>query len=73
METNNYYALEEVMHLLNKSKSTVLREAKSGEIPSILEPGKQRGRQYPKKAIDVLVERQKKKGYSKPPKLIFSY
>jgi Helix-turn-helix domain len=73
MNANSFYSLEEVMHLLNKSKSTVLREAKSGEIPSILEPGKKKGRLYPRKAIDVLVERQKKRGYSKPPKLIFSY
>lgn len=73
MNTSNFYTLEEVMNLLNKSKSTVLREAKSGEIPSILEPGKKKGRLYPKRAIDVLVERQKKRGYSKPPKLVFSY
>jgi hypothetical protein len=73
MSSNNFYTLEEVMRLLNKSKSTVLREAKSGDIPSILEPGKQKGRQYPKRAIDVLVERQKKRGYTKPPKLVFSY
>lgn len=73
MNSQNFYTLEEVMDLLNKSKSTVLREAKSGEIPSILEEGKKKGRLYPKKAINTLVERQKKRGHSKPPKLVFSY
>lgn len=73
MDTSEFYTLEEVMHLLNKSKSTVLREAKSGGIPSILEPGKKKGRLYPKEAIDVLIKRQKEKGYSNAPKLIFSY
>jgi hypothetical protein len=73
MSPNNFYSLEEVMTLLNKSKSTVLREAKSGEIPSVLDPGKLKGRKYPKKAIDVLVERQKRRSRPKPPKLIFSY
>lgn len=73
MNPTEYYTLEEVMNLLNKSKSTVIREANTGEIPSVLKPGKKRGRQYPKKAIDVLVERQKRKGYSKPPRLVFSY
>lgn len=73
MNVNNFYTLEEVMYLLNKSRSTVLREAKSGEIPSILEEGKKKGRLYPKKAIDVLVERRKKKGFAKPPRLVFSY
>lgn len=73
MNPNDYYTLEEVMNLLNKSKSTVIREANAGEIPSVLEPGKKRGRLYPKKAIDILVERQKKRGRGKPPKIVFSY
>ncbi|HLG74999.1 MAG TPA: helix-turn-helix domain-containing protein, partial [Ktedonobacteraceae bacterium] len=73
MNPNDYYTLKEVMNLLNKSKSTVIREANAGEIPSVLEPGKKRGRLYPKKAIDTLAKRQKKRGKVEPPKLVFSY
>jgi len=73
MSVKEFYTLEEVMELLGKSRSTVLREAKAGEIPYELDPGKQRGRKYPKYAIDVLIERAKRKGQKKPPKLIFSY
>lgn len=51
-----YYGLEDVMKKLHKSKSTVLREAKSGLIPSELEKGKLKGRRYPKSAIDVLAD-----------------
>lgn len=53
---HEYYGLEDVMKKLHKSKSTVLREAKAGLIPSELEKGKLKGRRYPKSAIDVLAE-----------------
>src|SRR6266568_1183937 len=73
METKQYYTLEEVIKLLGKSRSTVLREAKTGEIPSELDIDKIKGRKYPKGAIDVLVERAKKKAPPKSPKIVFSY
>jgi hypothetical protein len=73
MNLTEYYTLGEVMNLLNKSKSTVMREANAGEIPSVLKPGKKRGRLYPKKAIDTIAERQKKREHPKPPRLVFSY
>lgn len=72
MDSDDYYTLEEVMYLFNKSKSTIIREANAGAIPYALEPGKKRGKQYPKKAIDVLVERQRKKSQPPAPKCVFS-
>jgi predicted DNA-binding transcriptional regulator AlpA len=48
-----YYKPEEVMKLLNKSRSTFYREVEDGTIPSELEAGRKRGRKYPKEAIDA--------------------
>lgn len=48
-----YYTAEEVMKLLGISKSTLQRRADEGTIPSELEPGKKKGRKYPKEAIDA--------------------
>lgn len=73
MNPDDFYTLEEVMYLFNKSKSTIIREANAGEIPYVLEPGKKRGKRYPKKAIDILVERKKKQGRTQPPRFVFSY
>lgn len=66
--SDQYYTLGEVQKLLKKSRSTVLREAKSGLIPSELEEGKTKGRLYPKDAIDALVEIQKRR--TKPNKYL---
>lgn len=71
--SSQYYTLEEVMQKLAKSRSTVLREAKAGLIPSELEEGKTKGRRYPKAAIDALVEiRQAKEKGKKAPKFVYS-
>jgi hypothetical protein len=71
--SNGYYTLDEVMRKLNKSRSTVLREAKSGLIPNELEEGKKKGRRYPIQAIDALAEVQhEKEKEKKVPRLIFS-
>lgn len=68
-----HYSLEEVMKKLNKSRSTVLREAKAGLIPSEIEEGKKKGRLYPKQAIDALVEVEHEKNQrNKLPRLVFS-
>lgn len=68
-----YYSLEEVMKKLNKSKSTILREAKVGLIPSEIEEGKKKGRLYPKVAIDALAEiEHEKRAHNKIPHLVFS-
>jgi hypothetical protein len=69
---DHYYTLEEVMKKLDKSRSTVLREAKSGLIPYELEEGKKKGRRYPKQAIDALAEIQHEKKDKKTAWLIFS-
>ncbi len=70
---DHYYTLEEVMKKLDKSRSTVLREAKSGLIPNELEEGKKKGRRYPKQAIDALAEVQhEKEKDQKAARLIFS-
>ena len=48
-----YYKPEEVMKILNKSRSTFYREVDDGTIPSELPEGKKRGRKFPKEAIDA--------------------
>jgi predicted DNA-binding transcriptional regulator AlpA len=60
-----YYKPEEVMKLLNKSRSTFYREVEDGTIPSELEEGRKRGRKFPKEAIDAMVDIEKKKGRNK--------
>lgn len=71
--SSQYYTLEEVMQKLGKSRSTVLREAKTGLIPSEIEEGKTKGRRYPKAAIDALAElKQAKEKDKKSPKFVFS-
>lgn len=62
---NEYYTPEEVMKLLSVSKATLNRKAESGTIPSELEPGRKRGRKYPKEAIDAHVKLQKPKDKKK--------
>jgi hypothetical protein len=55
-----YYTAEEAMKVLKKPRSTFFKEVENGLIPSELEEGRQRGRRYPKKAIDILANRVKK-------------
>jgi len=64
-----YYELEDVMRVLKKSRSTIIREANAGKIPS---EGEKRNRKYPKEAIDALAAVQKKREKSNQPTLIFS-
>jgi hypothetical protein len=51
-----YYTKEEVMQLLNKPSTTFYREVNAGIIPSELEEGRERGRKFPKEAIDAYME-----------------
>lgn len=51
-----YYTKEEVMQLLNKPSTTFYREVNAGIIPSELEEGRERGRKFPKEAIDAYIE-----------------
>jgi len=69
-----YYTADEAMKELKKPRSTFFKEVENGLIPSEIEEGRQRGRRYPKKAIDILAQRinrpkSKDKG---PTHLIFS-
>jgi len=54
----DYYTAEEAMTKLNKPRSTFFKEVETGLIPFELEAGRQRGRRYPKQAIDILAQRQ---------------
>lgn len=68
-----YYTSEEAMKKLNKPRSTFFKEVENGLIPFDLEPGRQRGKRFPKQAIDILARRQQVKYRQKgPTHLIFS-
>lgn len=68
-----YYTAEEAMKKLNKPRSTFFKEVETGLIPFELEPGRQRGRRYPKAAVDILARRQFIKYRQKGPlHLVFS-
>ena len=68
-----YYTTEEAMKKLNKPRSTFFKEVENGLIPFDLEPGRQRGRRFPKEAIDVMARRQQVKFKQKgPTHLVFS-
>lgn len=47
------YTPEEAMAVLNMPRSTFFKEVEKGNVPSLLKPGKKRGRRYPKEAIDA--------------------
>ena len=69
-----YYTADEAMQKLKKPRSTFFKEVEDGLIPFELEEGRQRGRRYPKQAVDVLAQRQSRtrnrdKG---PTHLVFS-
>ncbi len=71
--SNEYYSAEEAMKVLKKPRSTFFKEVELGRIPFELEEGRQRGRLYPKRAIDALAKRQQVKHKDKGPShLIFS-
>ncbi len=69
-----YYTAEEAMRELKKPRSTFFKEVENGLIPSEIETGRQRGRRYPKTAIDILAKRlHRPKGKDRgPTHLIFS-
>ncbi len=66
----NYYELEDLIRLLKKSRSTIIREVNAGKIPS---EGEKRSRKYPKEAIDAIIElEEQKRSKAKEPELVFS-
>lgn len=69
MSTQDYTA-EEAMAVLKMPRSTFFKEVEKGNVPSVLDPGRKRGRRYPKEAIDIyaiLLHKQKR------PPLDFSF
>ncbi len=62
MNTDSYTA-EEAMTVLKKARSTFFKEVDEGKIPWELEEGRQRGRRYPKQAIDTLARRGSQKRF----------
>ena len=68
--SSDFYTAEEAMKVLGKPRSTFFKEVGNGKIPSILEPGKKRGRRFPKEAIDLHAKLEKK---HKAPKTKFSF
>ena len=60
-ESNSYYTFDEAMKILKRKKSKLYAEAKKGDIPSVLPPGKKIGMRFPKEAIDVIAKRERKK------------
>jgi hypothetical protein len=68
--SNEYYELDDLIKLMKKSRSTIIREANAGKIPS---EGEKRNRKYPKEAIDVMIDiDERKRNAKKAPDLIFS-
>ena len=60
------YTPEEAMAVLNMPRSTFFKEVEKGNVPSLLKPGKKRGRRYPKEAIDayaVFLTKRKRPAY----------
>jgi excisionase family DNA binding protein len=55
----DFYSAEEAMKRLNKTKTIFYELVKNGEIPFEIEPGRKRGKRFPKAAIDVLAETEK--------------
>ncbi|GHO52888.1 hypothetical protein [Ktedonobacter robiniae] len=71
--SNEFYSAEEAMKKLGKPRSTFFKEVENGLIPFEIEPGRQRGRRYPKEAIDTLAKRQYTKNKRQgPTHLVFS-
>src|SRR5690348_17152343 len=61
MSDDDYYKAEQAMKVLKRPRSTFFKEVEEGKIPWELEPGRQRGRRYPKAAIDALANRSNSK------------
>lgn len=61
MSDDDYYTAEDAMKVLKRPRSTFFKEVEEGKIPWELEPGRRRGRRYPKAAIDTLANRSNSK------------
>jgi len=55
-----YYTAEEAMKVLNRTKTIFYQQVNNGDIPFEIDPGRKRGKRFPKKAIDFLAQLNKK-------------
>jgi hypothetical protein len=51
-----YYTAEEAMKVLHRTKTVFYQQVKEGEIPFEIDPGRKRGKRFPKAAIDILAK-----------------
>jgi|SRR5450755_2433823 len=51
-----YYTAEEAMEVLRRTKTMFYDQVKAGEIPFELDPGRKRGKRFPRVAIDILAK-----------------
>lgn len=51
-----YYTAEEAMKILHRTKTMFYQQVNDGEIPYDIDPGRKRGKKFPKAAIDVLAK-----------------
>src|SRR5258708_919484 len=51
-----FYTAEEAMRVLRKTKTMFYTAVNAGEIPFEIDPGRKRGKRFPKTAIDVLAK-----------------
>lgn len=51
-----YYTAEEAMKILRRTKTMFYQQINNGEIPFEIDPGRKRGKRFPKAAIDVLAK-----------------
>jgi hypothetical protein len=53
---SEYYTAEETMKILRRTKTMFYQQVNSGEIPYEIDPGRKRGKRFPKAAIDILAK-----------------
>jgi hypothetical protein len=51
-----YYTAEEAMQVLHRTKTVFYQQVNNGEIPFEIDPGRKRGKRFPKPAIDILAK-----------------
>ncbi|HJT59423.1 MAG TPA: hypothetical protein VJ761_23140 [Ktedonobacteraceae bacterium] len=51
-----YYTAEEAMKILRRTKTMFYQQVNDGEIPYDIDPGRKRGKKFPRLAIDILAK-----------------
>lgn len=52
----DYYNAEEAMRILRRTKTVFYQQVNHGDIPYEIDPGRKRGKRFPKTAIDILAK-----------------